>query len=116
MQMEIADQEMRELQRDYLVDVREKLSLIRQHGESLSSANRFKSSFPVLLYLAHQLKGSGGSLGFPRITDVARTITTRLNEFLDESARRPTPAELSHTVLLLANDLEGAVSESEKTI
>ena len=112
-----AEDELRELQRDYLTDVREKLSLIRENASSLARSRQFKTSFPVLLFLTHQLKGSGGSLGFPRITDVARKINLELNRYLeDDSYPRPTLAELSKSVEALSEQLGEAVDESERAV
>src|SRR5437763_510211 len=103
--------ELRELQRDYLTDVRETIELIRHHGRGLSSGGNFKTSFPVLLFLAHQLKGSGGSLGFPGITEAAKRMSNELNLFLDEEqAARPSPAQLASALTLISNELEQEVT------
>lgn len=107
------DTELQELQQDYLADVRDKVVLIRQHGEALRDRGRFKTSFPILLYIAHQLKGSGGSLGFPKITEAARKMTEKLNEFLDDASSRPSPQQLSDDVLKMASQLEQALKESK---
>jgi chemotaxis protein histidine kinase CheA len=105
---DIADDELRALRDDYLADVREMASVIRKHGLNLGRKGDFKTSFPVLLYLSHQLKGSGGSLGFPQISIVARRMNEQLNEFLDEETGmpRPTRAELAHNMVSLAEELD----------
>src|SRR5687767_1261056 len=109
------DQEMKSLQRDYLADVRQKLIIIRQHAEALPDRRRFVTSFPVLLHLAHQLKSSGDSHDYPTISKEARDLSERLNEFLDdEVSPRPSPQELSASVLTMAAQLEQIVHESEK--
>lgn len=113
---DLDDPELRELQRDYLRDVREKLGLLRHHGAALEDRRRFKTSFPVLLFIAHQLKGSGGSLGFPQITDVAKQMSDQLNGFLDDLRPRPTPTELSQNILNMAGILDEAVNQSESTL
>lgn len=111
------DEEMKDLQRDYLADVKQKLTIIRQHAEALPDGRRFVTSFPVLLHLAHQLKGSGGSLGFPTISEAARALSERLNQFLDdEVSPRPSPQELSVSVLAMAAQLEQVILEAEKLI
>ena len=103
------DEDLRQLQLDYLADVREKISVIRQHGRSLERT--FRQSFPALLFLAHQLKGSGGSLGFPRITELADRMKRELNLFLDdEVAQRPRPTDLAATLLSIADELDAEVS------
>src|SRR5205085_2676806 len=77
--MDLAD-----LQRDYLADVETTIATMREQGRALGERGAFKEAFPKLLFLAHQLKGSGGSLGFPRISDVARSMHRELNLFLDD--------------------------------
>lgn len=101
--------DMRNLQRDYLADLQQTVVQMREHGRGLAS--NFKSSFPALLFLAHQLKGSGGSLGFPRISELARKMSEELSLFLDEElASRPTPEELSQTLIALSGELESEVA------
>jgi len=103
------DDDMRDLQRDYLADLRRTVVQMREHGRGLTS--NFKSAFPALLFLAHQLKGSGGSLGFPRISELARKMSEELNLFLDEEhASRPTPEELSQTLMALSGELESEIA------
>jgi len=107
--------DLRDLQRDYLTDLQQVIDRIREHGRGLGEQHRFAASFPELLFLAHQLKGSGGSLGFPAITSVARRISDQLNLFLDEQqAARPTPEELSRTLLALSSELEREVSTAQQ--
>lgn len=110
------DQELRTLQLDYLVDVREKINVLKNHSDALASARNFKTSFPVLLYLSHQLKGSGGSLGFPEISDLAEKLNGELNGFLDGDEVRPTPVELSRTASILIARLENVVTEAEMSL
>ncbi len=108
---------LRDLQRDYLADLREVIDRMREYGRDLGDQHRFANSFPELLFLAHQLKGSGGSLGFPGITNVARRITEQLNLFLDEQhAERPTPEDLSKTLLALSGELEREVATARQTL
>ena len=46
---------MRDLQRDYLADLRQTVVQMREHGRGLTS--NFKSAFPALLFLALLFKG-----------------------------------------------------------
>ncbi len=108
-------EELRSLQRDYLENVHETAIRVRQH--SLGLGSQFKESFPELLFVAHQLKGSGGSLGFPRITELARRMTDELNLFLDQTeVQRPTPEELSEMLIVLSHELESAVSAAQQSL
>ena len=113
---EVNAEELRELRLDYLGDLRETVASLRQHGAALRIRKKFRNSFPVLLYIAHQLKGSGGTMGYPLISQVGADMSTRLNSFLDESAQRPTPDELSRQVLVLAGQLHALLGPAEREL
>lgn len=100
------DDELRELKQDYLSDVHEKIALMKHHCAALREKRQFKISFPVLLFLSHQLKGSGGSLGFPEISTVAREMSQLLNNYLESEDKRQTPAELASAFSELTARLE----------
>jgi hypothetical protein len=112
MDVSIPEDELTELRKDYLRDVQEKVLLIKQHAVALGRKKQFKTSFPVLLFLSHQLKGSGGSLGFPAITDVAREMSELLNGYLEVDEARQSPGDLSRSVEELASKLENVVAIS----
>lgn len=112
----VSADELTALRLEYLVDVRETLQTMRQHGQGLMHRRSFKTSFPILLYLAHQLKGSGGSLGFPEITEAAQKAGERLNEYLDETVPRPKPQDLSRAVLESVDRLETFALEAEEKL
>lgn len=109
-------QELHDLQLDFLGSTRDSLETLRKHAASLASQRMFKSAFPVLLYLLHQMKGSGGSLGFPRVTELAARMHSELNLFLDESEERPTPEQLSASLLQLADELEQELEQSVREL
>ncbi len=110
------DPEFLDLQRDYLLDVRQKVDLIREHGRGLGAD--FKDSFPRLLFIAHQLKGSGGSLGFPRITELAQQMTHELSQFLEDDAiaSRPSPEQLATSLDALSRELETEVISAQRSV
>jgi len=109
--------DLRDLQRDYLHDVRETAVRLRRQSLDLGSQERFKNTFPEILFVAHQLKGSGGSLGFPRITEVARRMSEELNLFFDQTeVMRPTPDELSETLIVLSHELEREVTAAQQRL
>ena len=111
------DPELRELQIDYLKDVQETAEVLRKHGKHLAGRNQFKTSFPVLLFMSHQLKGSGGSLGFPKISELAQQISVALNQYLeDDTAPRLTPQELSLSVVGYSDLLAASVRESRAAL
>lgn len=113
----VSAEELMSLKLEYLADVREKLQLMRHHGQGLLKKRSFRTSFPILLYLAHQLKGSGGSLGFPEITELAQKVGEELNGYLDDdTAQRPKPQELSASVLSSVAALEEAADAAEQEL
>ncbi|HLJ75273.1 MAG TPA: Hpt domain-containing protein [Thermoanaerobaculia bacterium] len=64
----MVDHEFDELKREFLAEARDKI----QEIESALEGERDSARIQRLSYLAHQLKGSGGSYGFQRIsTDAA---------------------------------------------
>lgn len=64
----MVDRELDELRREFLAEARDKISEI----ETTLEGDRSSDQLERLTYLAHQLKGSGGSYGFQRIsTDAA---------------------------------------------
>ncbi len=109
--------ELRELRLEYLADVREKARLMKDHGAALGRTRQFKSAFPVLLFLSHQLKGSGGSLGFPRISELARSMSEELNRYLEsESYPRRTPKELAEAVARVSEEMALLAEEEAKNL
>lgn len=63
------DFELDELKREFLVEAREKAREMEAKIEDGS-----KEALERLSYLAHQLKGSGGSYGFQRISESAAEL------------------------------------------
>lgn len=88
---EVPAELIRKLREDYLQDCEEKVLLIQQQAKALGTRAGFKSAFPILLYVTHQLKGSGGSYGFTAISEGALRLHTRLSDHLEIGQA---PAEL----------------------
>lgn len=104
------------IRRDYLADLEEQVALVRQHGELLRNRAKFKTSYPILLYLAHQLKGSGGTIGFPAVSALGKKLADALDGFLAETGERPGPGELSTRVGSIAGELEATVEAAKKGV
>ena len=66
----MVDHELDELRREFLTEAQEK---VREIEMTLAAASDAKS-LERLAYLAHQLKGSGGSYGYQRISTDAAEI------------------------------------------
>lgn len=77
----MVDLELDELKREFLAEAEEK---VREIEEKL--ADRSLESLERVSYLAHQLKGSGGSYGFQRIS----TDAAELEEAIERQAKGET--------------------------
>ena len=66
----MVDHELDELRREFLTEAEEKVREI----ETTLSADQNAAALDRLAYLAHQLKGSGGSYGYQRISTDAAEI------------------------------------------
>jgi chemotaxis protein histidine kinase CheA len=83
------DQELDQLKREFLSEAEEKVremeSALDGHGDNSASLTR-------LGYLAHQLKGSGGSYGYERISadaaEIEKTVESVNDGSLDSSAQQ----------------------------
>jgi HPt (histidine-containing phosphotransfer) domain-containing protein len=108
--------ELLELRRDYLQSVHDTALRLRRRSLDLGS-DQFKVEFPELLFAAHQLKGSGASLGFPRITELAERMRDELNHFIDPAeAARPSREQLSEMMIVLSHELEREATAAQKTL
>jgi len=66
----MVDRELEALKREFLTEAKAKVDEIA----AMTGAPRDAESLDRLAYLAHQLKGSGGSYGYARISDDAAEI------------------------------------------
>jgi chemotaxis protein histidine kinase CheA len=105
-------QEITELRLEYLAELRERLEAMRGHAESLPLSSRFRASFPVLLYLSHQMKGTAGSMGFSEVSEIARDLSMTLQDFLDDN-NHDSREEISQRVVDLLAKLEEKLDEAE---
>ena len=93
----VVDHELNELRREFLDEAREKISEMQSALDG--------DSFDRVAYLAHQLKGSGGSYGYQRIsTDAAE---------LEKCVESPSPdeARIQQYVVSLRAEIDRAAKE-----
>jgi HPt (histidine-containing phosphotransfer) domain-containing protein len=79
------DQELDQLKREFLTEAEEKV----REMESALAERRERGSLERLGYLAHQLKGSGGSYGYQRISTDAAEIEKTVESANDDGALDP---------------------------
>lgn len=72
----MVDHELNELRREFLDEAREKVT---EMESALGSADG-NGARDRLAYLAHQLKGSGGSYGYQRISDDAAELEKAIED------------------------------------
>jgi len=103
------DHELNELKREFLDEAREKVDEMQS---VVDGGSRDSASLDRLAYLAHQLKGSGGSYGYQQISDDATKLETAIESLagnngdpvsLDKKIRRH--------VTNLRNEIDGALKE-----
>ena len=102
--MDAMDQELNELRREFLGEARRKVDEMHAAvSEGMPTEGRER-----IAYLAHQLKGSGGSYGFPPISDQAVEIERIVNDTSasDASAVEQKVSELRAEIDRCVNDLE----------
>ena len=92
------DPEFDELKREFLAEAETKIREI----ESLLNGSEGSPSRDRMIYLAHQLKGAGGSYGFERISTEAAAIETVLEKIAD----KPTDDQKSELATRIRNTAE----------
>jgi chemotaxis protein histidine kinase CheA len=96
----MVDLEFDELKREFLAEASEKVREMQAKVDEGSAEARER-----LMYLAHQLKGSGGSYGFQRISDDAAELEKTL-EKLAAGAADAAEARIQQFVLNLRDEVD----------
>jgi HPt (histidine-containing phosphotransfer) domain-containing protein len=98
----MVDYELNELRREFLDEARGKVAEMQSALEGGPSADALER----LAYLAHQLKGSGGSYGYQQISDDAAGLEKAIeNGSVD--------GELTRYVTSLRSEIDRAATELE---
>jgi len=79
----MVDHELDELKREFLDEARGKVSEMQSALEQAPSSGALER----LTYLAHQLKGSGGSYGYQRISTDAAELEKALESVTDDGGQ-----------------------------
>lgn len=77
----VIDDEFDELRREFLGEAAEKVREMRGLVDGDFPPSR--ESAQRIIYLAHQLKGAGGSYGFPDISSEAASLETEVEAAID---------------------------------
>ena len=104
----MVDYELNELKREFLDEARDKVTEMQTALE----ASRSAESLERLAYLAHQLKGSGGSYGYQRISDDATEVEKAVEAMARDNADAPSlDGKIRQHVLNLRVEIDAAVKE-----
>ena len=101
----MVDLELDELKREFLAEAEEKVREIEQMLES----ERDSAALDRLAYLAHQLKGAGGSYGYERISSESAAIEKAIERLARGETDDGADAKIQqHVVNLREEVLRGA--------
>lgn len=104
----MVDYELDELKREFLAEAEEKVRDI----QAAFDAPRSPESLERLAYLAHQLKGSGGSYGYQTISNEAAELEQAVETITaDSAANDGLDAKLQQHIANLANEITQRASE-----
>lgn len=103
----MADAELDELKREFLAEALEKVDEIQSNVDGARS----QESLERLIYLAHQLKGSGGSYGFQRISTDAAELEKAVERVVKGEATADLDEQIRQYAVSLREEIEGRARE-----
>jgi HPt (histidine-containing phosphotransfer) domain-containing protein len=102
----VVDYELNELKREFLDEAREKVDEM----QTVLGRGTEQDSLDRLAYLAHQLKGSGGSYGYQRISTDAAALEKAVEAIAGGDSGAP-PEKLQQYVVALRSEIDRAAAE-----
>lgn len=105
----VVDHELNELKREFLDEAREKVAEMQMAMGTV----RQRESLDRLAYLAHQLKGSGGSYGYGRISTDAAELEKLVESMSDGNGDggRTQEEKIQQFVINLRSEIDRALKE-----
>ena len=104
----MVDHELNELKREFLDEARDKVTEMQGVLEQPPNAE----SLDRLTYLAHQLKGSGGSYGYQRISTDAAELEKALERVVDDGGTfADLEAKIQQHVVNLRSEIDRCARE-----
>lgn len=107
----MVDHELNELRREFLAEVEAKVGEMQRALDN----GRDSSSLDRLAYLAHQLKGSGGSYGYERISSEAAEIEKGVEKLAGGEPDAATEATIQQHVVNLRAEVQKSARELATT-
>jgi HPt (histidine-containing phosphotransfer) domain-containing protein len=103
----VVDYELNELKREFLDEAREKVDEMQTAIGTVEE----RSSLDRLAYLAHQLKGSGGSYGYQRISLDAAELEKVVESLTDGTGNGSDAEKIQQYVVNLRTEIDRALTE-----
>lgn len=103
----MADLELEELKREFLTEAREKVREIETNLERSDGPG----SLERLTYLAHQLKGSGGSYGFEQISAEAAQLEKAVERMTSDGRVQVPKDQLQQHAAKLRTEIDSRLRE-----
>jgi len=105
----MVDYELNELKREFLDEAREK---VEEMQAAVDGGQRDGAALDRLAYLAHQLKGSGGSYGYQQISEDATELEKAVESMAGQNGDGPTLDEkIRRHVGNLMTEIDNALKE-----
>ncbi|HKR62682.1 MAG TPA: Hpt domain-containing protein [Thermoanaerobaculia bacterium] len=102
----MVDYELNELRREFLDEARAKVAEMQTALETSGDSRALER----VAYLAHQLKGSGGSYGYQRISTDAAEVEKAVESLVEQASESPAvEAKIQQHVVSLRSEIEGAL-------
>ena len=106
----VVDHELNELRREFLDEARDKVTEMQSALDALDALDG--DALDRVAYLAHQLKGSGGSYGYQQISDDATELEKAIESLAGNNGDPATlDTKIRKHVTTLRNEIDGAVKE-----
>ena len=103
----MVDHELDELKREFLAEAEEKVSEM----QTALDAERTPAALERLTYLAHQLKGSGGSYGYEKISTDAAEVEKAIEMIAAGDGAAHLDAKIQQHVVNLRAEIERRLRE-----
>ncbi len=103
----MVDPELDDLKREFLAEAEEKA----REMQAALEAERTRDSLERLAYLAHQLKGSGGSYGYAKISADAAEIERAVESLVDFESDAGVEERIQQHVISLRSEIDRRLKE-----
>ncbi len=113
-----ADQGITEMSKEYLAYAREDAKRLAAACDALESSGGTREEIETAYWIAHQMKGQGGTFGYPLITAVGASLCDLLDgrESLDEAQVQAARLHFEAMSLVVSRPLKGNDGEGTKLV